>query len=250
MHETTWDIGASDGKDIFGISNIPESPNGAHVVIVHGLTGNPYEYALKRGADALCGAGYTVHRLALYWSGETRRNMHETTLSLHASDLNDVIAAKCPSVEKLFLIGHSYGGPTIMMANPENVTAVSLWDPTFDAKSMIWEDPDVTSAQTEIGGGRILEEGRISMVFNAEMIAEGLLLDEDKSVSLAENFNGPVQVITAGESVYADQKLSYNSAGNSQNVREFVEGTDHCFYEGNTCDVLLDKTLKWFNQFL
>ena len=35
----------------------------------------------------------------------------------------------------------------------------------------------------------------------------------------------------------------------SKSTQDVVEGTSHCFYEGNSCDALLSKTEAWFSKF-
>lgn len=246
MTESTWTVTARDGAKIFGITNTPEQSRGRHVVMVHGLACTPYDYQHKRVADALCEKGYDVHRLALYWDEDENRKLHECTLEIHADDVNDVIAAKCADAEKIFLTGHSYGGTTVMIANPK-ADAVSLWDPSFDL-NWIWTRKEYEKYRLK-SNNTFYGNFATRLEIGNKMLESSLKYDEQACLDLATNFNKPVQVVFAGDGNLVKKENSYHSRGHKLNCSESIPGTKHCFYEGNTCEELIKKTINWFEGF-
>lgn len=132
-----------------------------------------------------------------------------------------------------------------MIANPTNITAVSLWDPSFNLKGL---QDDFKNSYEKWGNVYKLKDG-VTTLMGQEMYDLGTQLDNDACIELAKKFSSPVQVLTAENAYYNDKPLSYNSFGNPNNIREIVENADHCFFDGNTCDDLLDKTEKWLKQY-
>jgi alpha-beta hydrolase superfamily lysophospholipase len=242
--ETKWTIATQDGHTIYGVKNSSSDKATSAVFIVHGLTGNMHEYALKRAADYLS-AQHDVYRLNLYDGEAGGRLLVDCTVQTHADDLNTVLAQFGGAYEKIFLIGHSYGGPTIMLARPAKITAVSLWDPSFDLRNI----QSVFSAQYLEKDGYYVANWGTSYLIGKAMYEEAGRLDAEACSQLARDFGHPVQVIHAGDGFFINRPLSYHSFGNKLNRREVVAGTVHCFHEGNTCDELLAKTGEWFSQF-
>ena len=245
MTETNWNLPTPDGHTIYGVKDSPATGKAnAAIFIVHGLTGHMYEYQHKRAADYFSGQGFDVYRFYLYSDQKGARQLVDCTIATHASDLNTVLNAFAGEYEKTFAIGHSYGGPTVMMAAPKILTSASLWDPTFNPKhKALFTDKYIQS------GYYAVDWGVVSLIGKA-MNEERQTLDEAACIALAENFGHPVQVIHAGNGTYVKDSISYHSFGHPQNRREVVEGTEHCFHEGNTCDDLLNKTHNWFKEWL
>ncbi|MBL8638204.1 MAG: alpha/beta fold hydrolase [Alphaproteobacteria bacterium] len=240
--ETTWTIPTPDGHTIYGVKNSSGLTTSKAIFIVHGLTGYMNEYALKRAADYF-EETYDVYRFNLYDGQDSGRDLIDCTIQTHADDLNTVLSHFGSTYEKIFLIGHSYGGPSIMMANPSGISAVSLWDPSFDLR-LIQEM--FKSAYTPCGDMYMVNWGTTYLIGKA-MYEEAGQLDESACIELSKKFLSPVQVISAGDGFFVQQPLSWHSFGDPNNIREFIAGTVHCFYEGNTCDELLKKTQDWFN---
>ncbi len=250
MTETTWTLPTPDGKTIYGVTNSSGAGATAAIFMVHGFTGNMYQYPFKRAADFLSAKGYDVYRFNLYDGRKGGRNLIDCTLLTHAEDLNTIMAKFGPGYTQNFVIGHSYGGPTIMLANPQNITAASLWDPSYNITQM---NKDLPDSITKIGGHLILNVG-ISYVLSSSMEEHAGTLDEPACIKLAEAFNAPVQVVLAGDGYYVKQSHSYHSHGKPENLaknrQDVVPGTTHCFHEADTCEVLLAKTHAFFQQFL
>ncbi len=244
--ETKWTLPTADGKTIYGLKNMADKPAEAAVFMVHGLTGFMQEYAFKRAADVLSAQGYDVYRFNLYDGWDNARSIMDCTLETHAGDLNTVIKAFGAKYKKAFAIGHSFGGPTIMIANPEGLTAASLWDPSIILDSLF---DDVTPVDDQTYR---LDWGVVYLVGKA-MIDHANGLQEKECRKLAEDFHAPVQVIHAAEGILIKKPLSYHDHGKPENLpknrHDVIDGTMHCFYEGDTCEELLAKTHAFFQSF-
>lgn len=243
--EEKWVITTPDHHKIYGVKNCPEKPSRKAIFIVHGLTGHMYEYAFKRAADFFS-ADFDVYRFNLYDGQDGGRFLENCTVQTHANDLNTVLHHFSAAYDDIFLIGHSYGGPTIMIACPEKVTAVSLWDPSFDLRFI---QTEFHKAYVAVGEYYMVKWGVTSLIGKA-MYDEANRMDEAACIALSKAFPAPIQVITAADGCFHNKPISYHSYGPESSIREYIEGTVHCFYEGDTCDTLLEKTQAWFSRHL
>jgi pimeloyl-ACP methyl ester carboxylesterase len=248
MQEWHWHIAAADGKLIYGCtdSDGDKRPDRA-VVIVHGLTGNMDEYQHKTAANFFIRHNYDVVRFDLYSDMPKSRSLSECTLQTHAADLNTVLGQKAAAYGKIFLIGHSYGGPTIMAAQPERAAALSLWDPSFDLPER-WKPEDRTDIK-QVNGVTYLDWGR-EIIIGQPMLEEARTkYGAEECLALSASLARPIQVVTAAEGFYATQKLSWHSAGHRDNERVVIRGADHCFRNGATLDDALAASLRWFDRY-
>jgi len=183
MDETRWTITARDGATIHGRRNATREKTDSCVVMVHGLTGNMQEYQHKAGAVFFAVQGFDVFRFDLYGEEDGARRLRDCTLPTHAADLQDVLAAKAAGYKKIFLIGHSYGGPTIMLAQPQQATAISLWDPSFDL-------PRLWSMMPAFQENGYCIEGRgLEVLMNPAMQTEIHLYDRENCLALARTID-------------------------------------------------------------
>ena len=242
--EQKWTLATNDGKKIYGVASSSGKSQKNAIFIVHGLTGHMNEYLHKRAADHFV-ENYDVFRFNLYDGAPDARNLVDCTIQTHADDINTVLGYFSHRYEKVFLIGHSYGGPSIMLAQPQRIAAASLWDPTYDPKAL-WEAFPLP--ELEGTGFYVTEWGTASLIGKA-MNDEALRFDTETCENLSRIFPAPVQVITAQDGYYKDKPVSWNTHGKPESIREYIAGTEHCFYEGDTCNELLEKTATWFSKF-
>ncbi|PZQ44999.1 MAG: hypothetical protein DI551_08835 [Micavibrio aeruginosavorus] len=240
--EENWILKTPDGHTIYGIKNTTGSAKRA-VFIVHGLTGHMYEYQHKRAADHF-EEDYDVYRFNLYDGREGGRALVDCTISTHADDLNVVLKKFSGSYDKVFLIGHSYGGTTVMVANPKKVAAVSLWDPSYDLRGI---QREFKKSYIEMGDYYQINWGTSYLIGRA-MYDEAGSLGVAACKNLSREFEARIQVVLAGDGYYVGKPYSYDSFGIGSK-RDIVAGTAHCFYEGKSCDDLLAKTQAWFESF-
>lgn len=241
--EKEWTLQTPDGATVYGVTNGSGHAKSA-IFMVHCLAGDRNHYAFKRAADYFS-PDYDVYRFDLYTWKAGARHLIDCTIQTHADDLNYVMAEYASKYSKVFLIGHSYGGPSVMLANPSHVTAVSLWDPSYDLNKI---QESFTKKYVEQQRLYSCDWG-ICILIGEPMYQEAGQLDAHACAELSKKFKSPIQVIHASEGVYIHDAESYHSHGDKRNIREVVSGTEHNFYEGHSCDDLLQLTAKWFEKF-
>lgn len=241
--EKDFSIPATDGAIINGRINCAgDKPAAKLVVLSHGLTGHINEYIHLMARDYFNQRGYDVVRFSYYSSGEKARNLKDCTLKIHASDLNAVIEHFSFSYKKVFVAGHSYGGLTILFANPD-VTSVSFWDSSF--VPTFWKAEGAYIPELDcykIGWG-------CSNLVGKAMVEEASSLREEDSIQMAQSLNAPGQVLLAGENNENTKRtLLFESLKEPKNFYD-VPHADHCFNKGKTVYDLLEKTHTWFERF-
>lgn len=186
--------------------------------------------------------GYDVYRFAYYWSEPDNRILHDCTLDIHSKDLNTVIAHVQEQHDKVFVCGHSYGGATMLFANPE-VAAVSFWDSSF--VSTFWKEDAVYEPSLDyykLGWG-------IDHIIGKAMYEEGVGITQEQAALRAQKLATPAQVIHAGICDDEVWRTGLYEALNEPKELYTVKNAGHCFTEGNTIFDLLDKTHQWFERF-
>jgi len=66
--------------------------------------------------------------------------LKDCTIDINAEDLSVVIAHFQDQYDQIHLVGHSLGGPIILLAQIDNITSVALRDPSFNVLKNITED--------------------------------------------------------------------------------------------------------------
>lgn len=244
LTETSWNLPTPDGKTIYGVKTSGAGATAA-IFIAHGLTGHVNEYTLKRAAEYFASHGYDVYRVNLYGGQSDARQLLDCTLQTHADDFSIVTDHFSPAYKQTFLVGHSYGGPTVMLNPHPNATAYSLWDPSFDLATV---HEDFESNYKALTGCYSVSWGTTFLIGQA-MYDHAHTLDEAACIALAKANPVPTQVVFAGDGYYVSKSHNYQSFGNPRNRHDVVKGTSHCFYEGQTCEELLAKTHNWFKSF-
>ena len=112
------------------------------VIVVHGLPCTINEGIYERACEHFQQAGYATYRFGLYDWHKDARQLIDCTLITHAKDLDTVVAHfRENGFKKIFVAGHSFGGPTILLSTKQDFDAAVLWDPSYDIsvikKSMV-----------------------------------------------------------------------------------------------------------------
>lgn len=245
MKELEWAIGTPDGAKIHGVTSLAgEKPAEKAVVMVHGLTGWIADHPAPLAVLHFLKNGYDVIRFNLYSALPGGRCILDCTLQTHVADLNTVLEQKAGAYRKRFLTGHSYGGPTIMIANPEGVAAVSLWDPSYDLAKM-WAGED---APTPYGEHYVLRWGVVPLI-GKNMIEQDRRITREDCRALARAAHFPVQVIHAGKGILHAYGESWHSHCPQPTDYLLIEQAGHSFEQLETVPVLLDRCTAWFARF-
>ncbi len=237
--EENFTLPIANGKMIYGILSRAENSNGKVIVQAHGLTGEMFEHMQIEAKEFFTSKGYDVIRFNFYGMEEDARILEETTVQIHANDLNTVCDHFRPNYKKLYCIGHSYGGTTLLLANPE-AQAFSFWDATFFPLSMHWED------RKKLEGTPYYTCGwGTTFLINESMYDEVYTLD---TKSLAKKITIPSHIVLAGNSNENKPRTAlYDTLACEKELID-IEGAGHRFLEGDTLNTLLNSTLAWFDH--
>jgi len=243
--QSVIDVIAPDGKKIFVYCNRAEDePSKKAIIIGHGLGGSPNGYMHLIARNYFNAMGYDVYRMAFYWDEPEYRILHECTLATHAQDLNTVINVVRGGHDKLFVCGHSYGGLTLVFANPQ-VNAISFWDPSYQPWDRFWSK----SAKLSDDGRSYLLRWEYLITIGQGMIDEARNFTRDVAKSMTAKITVPSQVAVAGESwLKADTQMLFDDLVCQKEIIE-VAGAGHTFVEGQVVFELLEKTHKWFEKY-
>lgn len=243
-HEKYLTVSAFDGKSIWCVCNYAgDAPSDKAVLLGHGLTGHPNEYIHLAARDYFNERGYDVYRLAFYYHLENNRALQDCTVEIHAQDLNNVIAHIRPAHNKLYVCGHSYGGLTMVLANPD-ADAIAFWDASFYPWTEFWQS-DVTPVPQldcyKIGSG-------VASLIGEAMHEEAKNLTHEKTNPMAARITAPSIVIEAQNGGLGNSPKLFQAL-TCQKAFETIADADHCFNKGKTVYSLLESSHNWFKKF-
>ncbi len=242
-----WEINSTKGYKIEGRTDFAqENLLNKCFVIVHGYCGSMNEHLHERAANFFTFQGYDVVRFNLQ---SQEHKLRDCTLQTHAYYLLSVLEEKCKNYNKIFLSGHSYGGPTIMIAQPQNISALCLWDPSFNLPAL-WKQIEVEDYKEF----SVLNFDGNEVLAGSNMVKEGRTrYNTAECLELSKRINCPIKVLSASEGeefeVYKIDEKSWHSSGNSQNHRIVIPNSDHNFTKENSLETMLSETYNWFQKF-
>lgn len=248
--EDTFALDTGDGFTIYGrINRSRLAPAARAIVLCHGLTGHINEHHFQEAKRFFAARGYDVIRFGFYSEEENARQITDCSVAVHVRDLRTVLAHFAPQYQKVFVAGHSYGGLTILMANPENVAAVSLWDASFydTGENPQWEKFWECNEALDTC---LITWPPMSIIVGKNLYNEKKSFTRKFLNDYAESLSAPAQVLAAGANSenIPNQKILFDCL---KSEKEFylIPGAGHCFFEGDTVFDLLEKTLQWFERF-
>jgi len=234
-------IKTKDNHIIYGILNAAKKTKNL-VIFVHGLTGHPNEHLFYNAVPFFNIKNYTTFRVALYSSEKKARTLTDCTLTTHTEDLNCVLNYFKKKYSKIFLVGHSFGGPTILHATLTAVSGIVLWDPSINIgrKSFLSEFsylPKIKKYVVNWGTQHI-----IGTKMYEEFSYKG------KYKNLARNFKTPLNIILAGNGILKKdwkKEITYFSCPTELVL---IKGATHCFDEEGVEKKLFSETLRWIDK--
>lgn len=250
MREDIFSVPMGDGYAIHGRINRADELTDRAVIFCHGLTGHMYEHPYMTARVYFPAHGYDVIRFNFYSDEKDARRITDCTVGLHADDLNRLLTHFSPRYRKLFVAGHSYGGLAILMADPPQIAAASLWDGTFIPFA---EDEGFSAPwffNKELGE-YMVNWPPITRVVGKKFYDETRTFTSERMDGWAKNFTKPAQVLAAGgfpENISYQEKL-FNTLASAEKEFTPIAGASHGFNEGATVFDLLENTHRWFERF-
>ncbi len=212
------------------------------VVIVHGLTGLMDESQHVLAADYFEQHGYSSLRFNLYSWEDGARRLVDSTLKTHAIDLDLVVKyLRRQDVKKIFVVGHSYGGPTVLLSREKGFQAAVLWDPSHCKGANVFKRARYVKELDKY----LIGSGVVSLV-GKKMVQESKDLAWDK---LGNNFDIPTKIILAADGILHEGGNMYKKQIKGPVKLVTIKGADHCFRNYGIGDKLYKETLKWFDKY-
>lgn len=213
------------------------------VIFVHGLTGNMDEHIFYNGARYLARHGIASYRFNLYdWPDGTRK-LHACTLHTHASDLDRVVAYfRNRGVRRIIVVGHSYGGPTILLSRAMDFDGVVLWDPSYNLRRS-W-----SSARYIRPIQRYMMRWAYEVLVGKAMVKQARALRSTELYAAIRLLNAPVKIIAAGEGILVRGCRRYFASAHAPKSFVNIPGAGHNFDEPGVEERLLAETLQWVRR--
>lgn len=224
--------------------NISENPNKKLIVFAHGFTGNQNEHIFFNSAKFFPEKGFDTFRMNFYCGEENARHFENTNLIQHGQDLTEVMKYFSEKYEKIFLVGHSFGGTSLLFAKTDMATALVFWDASFISPSYI------ESFKKSVG--YIKEADLYFDDYGQRTIIGKGFLDElyssVDSASLVRNIKIPVKFITAGEEGAKDGENYFSNANEPKELVN-IPNADHCFDTIQSENKLLSETYNFLEKY-
>lgn len=143
---------------------------------------------------------------------------------------------------KIFLVGHSFGWPSILHAKNRNFSAVAAWD-----GSMLPYSRKVFAKRSINPKGRIFDEG-YWVIMGERMADDSYSFDSWASI---KKFDKPIAFITVDSNTKGNMNGNKKMYAAAQGKKKLViiKGAAHNFAEEGKEEELYAATVKWFKEF-
>ncbi len=234
-------IAASGNKFIYGV--LRGALRGPLIVFVHGLCGDKNEHQFFNGARFFQKHGFSSFRFNLYGWQKDARKLHQCTLETHARDLDRAVDYfRKKGVKKIFVVGHSYGGSTILVSEKKDFNAVVLWDSSHRSSRLLAK----ARYLKKFDGYLEFEEAAYGFLVGKAMVEQAKRSRVEEKIM---DIHVPIKIIVAGRGVLAKGGEWYYRHANKPKAFTIILGADHTFDEDGAEEKLFKETLIWFKKF-
>lgn len=215
-------------------------------IIVHGLPGSMGEDFYLNATRWFAKQGYATFRFNLYGAEKGARQLMESTLKTHASDIDAIVRYfRGKKFGKIFLAGHSYGGPSILLSIEQKFDAAVLWDPSYKVSFTKTEKGSPAVKYVKEIKGYVMNWG-INFIIGKAMADEA---DTMKWNDLTKNFHVPLKIIAAGNSMLVRGAKHYFKTANSPKDLAIIKNATHYFNDTeNMRENVYKISDEWFKK--
>ncbi|HUC96587.1 MAG TPA: alpha/beta fold hydrolase [Candidatus Saccharimonadales bacterium] len=218
------------------------------VVMVHGRPGSGNELLPYLAARFLYEKGYSSLRLFMYDFEPNTRNLLDCTLDTHVDDFDAVISElRKRKIPKIFAVGHSYGGITILRSRAKLDGAV-LWDPTH---GLVFREPhDENKKYPEKTIGNMVIGTAGPGYINGSVAANKLDEQMGDTTRWAADKGYPLKIIAAGKGVMTHLGKKYFEAADEPKEYVVIDEAHHQFEDSDAVVFrLFEETLGWIDKY-
>jgi len=237
-------IKTQDKHIIYGVLNELGNKSDKLIIFVHGLTGYKNEHIYYNAVKFFNNKGFSVFRFDLYSDQNKARLLSQCTIKIHVSDLNQVVDYFRKKFEKIFVVGHSMGGATILLSDTSKVDGIVLWDSSHykTMKSLIAGDCKYNKCL----GVYVLSWG-CEYLIGKKMYDEWLKFPKPKE--LMNTIHKPIKIIVANKGVLMAGGKEYFKYANEPKSFSIIKKARHGFDEEKTEERLFQETFSWLRKF-
>lgn len=177
--------------------------------------------------------------------GPTARNLVDCTIHTHAGDIETVVTAlRAEGYGPIVVLGHSLGGLSALVADPQSMDAVVLWDGTHTAHwpEQVGFEDEFTTYEPALD--LYINRGGIDSLLSAAYLDYRRVDGE----ALIARLQCPVLIVVAGATPFAEVFQRYFAVANEPKSLAVIAGADHNFTTGDTMDELLGETISWLDR--
>lgn len=236
-------IKISGGKFLYGTLGIASKTADALIVFIHGFTGHQNEHIFFNGSKFFTEKEFDTFRFNLY-GGEQKGSRHfrDVKISLHGEDITTVVKYFRKKYQKIFIIGHSYGGTSLLFTDQSIINGFVFWDASY----IDWGKSD----KEDLGYNKNLNAYVYD--FGLEYMVGKGFIDELKNFpdcgKLIKQIHKPVLFIVSGRKGNAKAgKRYFNKANNPKKIIN-IKHADHCFDNWKDEELLFKGTYDWLKQ--
>jgi pimeloyl-ACP methyl ester carboxylesterase len=235
-----------DNHLIYGVLDLLDKSDKL-IIFVHGLTSNINEHQFFNGVKFFNENGFDTFRISLYYGdefGEKKlkgRKLEDCTMKIHSQDLTTVKNYFKNKYQKIYLVGHSLGGPVILYSDLSKVASIVLWDPSINISKKDFKIKFNKKLK------KYIVEWAVSYILNKEMVLEW---EENKNYSnIIKKIKIPTKIICAGLSGLAPDWKKAISNFLSPTELKIIKNATHGFDELASEEELFKETLNWLKKY-
>ncbi len=239
--EEELSIATDDGFLLYGTLTNAVEKSEKLVIFVHGFTGHRHEHIFFNGARFFAERGFDSYRFNLYGEGAKARHLRSTKISTHGADVTTLVKHFREQYKKIYLVGHSFGGPSVLISDTSLIDGIALWDASYidsEAEALDFVYNDKLDAH-------ILDWG-IEHIVGKEYVEE--LKNLPDCGELVAKAKVPILIISAGQAGDNNKEEGERYFAAAQEPKKLVHiaEADHNFDSFETEKQLLEETYEWF----
>ncbi len=215
-------------------------------IVVHGLTGSMDDDFYLSATRYFAKQGYSTFRFNFYGAEKDAQQLIESSLKTQASDIDAIVQYfREKKFQKIFIVGHSYAGPSILLSNKQKFDGAVLWDPSYE----------ISFTKTERGSPAVKYIKEIKgymMNWGINIVIGKTMADEANTIKwneLTKNFHVPLKIIVAGKGALMRGAKHYFKTANRPKDLTIIKNATHCF---NDSEDMREKIFKisenWFKK--
>lgn len=243
--EKNFKIRLSDKFSLYGKFN--GSFSKPLFIIVHGLPGNMDEDFYHSAVCWFGKRGFSTFRFNLYGYQKDARQLMDCALKTHAADLDAAVRYfRKRGVNKIFVAGHSFGGPTILCSRDQDFNGVAFWDPSYEIS--------FTKTRRGFPGGKYVKEiNGYLMKWGVNLVIGKAMAEEVDSLKwnlIGKEFKAPFKIIIAGKGALKNAKKYLNGAKVKKDLIIIKDATHYFNDKEGIRERIFKASEEWFRKFM